>query len=226
MAIDNIFGKKNSQNLLHGTTTVGVCFKDGIAIVADKRASAGSLIASKRAKKIHKITDHIAITISGSVADAQVLVRWLQSQARIFYLNTEREPLISELVSLLSNVLHSYFKSLLPFITHFIVGGVDVLGPHIVFLDHAGSIQEEKYIATGSGSPIALGVLEDGYEENLTKDKAIHLALNALRSAIRRDVYSGDGLDLVTITKKAGLKIYSPKEIEKYIQMTSLELKT
>lgn len=222
----SIFGKNFVRDALHGTTTVGLCFKRGVVIAADKRASAGSLIASKRARKIHKISDNIAITISGSVADAQVLVRWLQSQARIFYLNTERAPLISELVSLLSNVLHSYFKSLLPFITHFIIGGVDVLGPHIVFLDHAGSIQEEKYIATGSGSPIAFGVLEDGYRENLNKDNAIRLVLNALRSAIRRDVFSGDGIDLAVITRRDGFKIYSPKEIEKYIRMSTLELKT
>lgn len=222
----DIFRETIINDALHATTTVGLCFKEGVAIAADKRASAGSLIASKRARKIHKIMDSVAVTISGQVADAQVLVRWLQSQARIFYLNTGREPLVGELVSLLSNVLHSYFKSLLPFITHFIIGGVDVLGPHIVFLDHAGSIQEERYIASGSGSPIALGVLEDGYREDLSKDKAIRLALNALRSAIRRDVFSGDGIDLVVITRRDGFKVYSPKEIEKYIQISALELKT
>jgi len=212
--------------ILKGTTTVGLCFKDGVVITADKRASAGSLIASKRAVKIHRITNYTAITISGVVADAQVLVRWLRTQAQIFYLNAERELLVGELVSLLANVMHAYFKSFLPFINHFIVGGVDTKGPHIVFLDHAGSVQEELYIATGSGSPIALGVLEDGYKEDLNEKDAIKLALHALRSAITRDVFSGDGVDLAVITKKHGFKLFSPEEIGRYIKISKMELST
>jgi len=212
--------------VLKGTTTIGICFKDGVVIAADKRASAGYLVASKRAMKIHRITDYTAITISGVVADAQVLVRWLRTQAQIFYLNTERELLVKELVSLLANVMHAYFKSLLPFISHFIVGGVDRLGPHIVFLDHAGSIQEELYIATGSGSPIALGVLEDGFRERMGEKDAIMLALEALKSAISRDVFSGDGIDLAVITKKKGFHLFTPDEINKYINLSRLELST
>ena len=115
---------------------------------------------------------------------------------------------------------------MIPFITHFIVGGVDISGPHIVFLDHAGSMQEEKFIATGSGSPMALGVLEDGFKEDLTRDEAIRLTLTALRSAILRDVFSGDGIDLAVITRKAGFKKLTPKEIDKYIKMSSLEVST
>jgi len=215
-----------TKKVVHGTTTVGLCFKNGVVIAADKRATAGSLIVSKRARKIHRVTNKIAITISGLVADAQVLVRWLQSQARIFYLNTDREPLVRELVSLLSNVMHAYFKSLLPFISHFIIGGVDNLGPHIVFLDHAGSMQEEKYIVTGSGSPVAIGVLEDRYNDKLTKKEGITLALEALRSAIRRDVFSGDGIDLAVITHKEGVHVFSPKEIDRYIKISTLEIST
>jgi len=212
--------------IIHGTTTVGLVFKGGVVIAADKRASAGSIIASKRAVKIHKITDYIAMTISGTVADAQVLVRWLRTRVQVFKLNVEREPTVIELVSLLSNVMHSYFKRLIPFITHFIVGGVDVTGPHIVFLDHAGSMQEEKFIATGSGSPIALGVLEDGFRENLNQESAIRLTLSALRSAMLRDVFSGDGIDLAVITRKTGFRKLTPEEIDRYIKLSSLEVST
>jgi len=223
-----MFGREflKDNGVFHGTTTVGLVFKGGVVIAADKRASTGSIIASKRAVKIHKITDYIAMTISGTVADAQVLVRWLRTRAQVFRLNVEREPTVIELVSLLSNVMHSYFKRLIPFITHFIVGGVDISGPHIVFLDHAGSMQEEKFIATGSGSPMALGVLEDGFKEDLTRDEAIRLTLTALRSAILRDVFSGDGIDLAVITRKAGFKKLTLKEIDKYIKMSSLEVST
>lgn len=222
---NNIFAGKNISPL-HGTTTVGLIFRDGVVIAADKRASMQNIIASKQAKKIHKINEYTAITISGVVADAQILIRWLQTQAQVFYLNVGRAPLIKELVNLLANVMHSYFKSLVPFISHFIVGGVDALGPHIIFLDHAGSIQEEKFIATGSGSPMALGVLESNFTNNLDQEAAITLALNALRSAILRDVYSGDGFDVVVITQESGVKFLSKEEKEKYLNISSLSLST
>ncbi|MCR8454956.1 MAG: proteasome subunit beta [Candidatus Korarchaeota archaeon] len=222
MAFDNEMKNK----LIHGTTTVGLVFKEGVILGADRRASAGYLIASKRAVKIHKITNYIAMTISGTVADAQVLVRWLQTRAQTFKLNVERDPTVLELVNLLSNVMHSYFKRLIPFVNHFIVAGVDVTGPHIVFLDHAGSMQEEKFIATGSGSPIALGVLEDGFRDDLTRDDAIKLVLTALRSAILRDVFSGDGVDLVIISREEGFQRLSPDEINKHIKLSYIETYT
>jgi len=202
------------MNALKGTTTVGVTFKNGVVIAADKRASAGTFIASKRAKKIHNITDKIVFTISGLVADAQVLVKWVRSQVMSLIYSTEREPLVSEVTSLTATVLHSNFRSLLPFLVHFIVGGVDRLGPHIFFLDHAGGKNEEKYIATGSGSPVALGVLEDGYKDGLDEDEAVNLALRALRSAISRDAATGDGVDLAIVTNK-GTRYLTPKEINK-----------
>lgn len=214
------------DKLLHGTTTIGLVFKGGVVLGADRRASAGYLIASKRATKIHKITDYAAMTISGAVADAQVLVRWLQARAQTFRLNVERDPTILELVNLLSNVMHSYFKRLIPFVNHFIVAGIDALGSHIIFLDHAGSMQEEKFIATGSGSPIALGVLEDGFRDDLTQDEAIRLALAALRSAILRDVFSGDGLDLAIISHDKGFRKLSPDEINRYIRLSYFEAYT
>ena len=211
--------------ILKGTTTVGVTFKGGVVIAADKRASAGTFIASKRAKKVHNITDKIIFTISGLVADAQVLVKWIRTQLKLQTLSTGREPLVSEVANLTATVLHSNFRTLLPFMVHFIIGGIDIRGPHIYFLDHAGGRNEEKYIATGSGSPIALGILEDGYREDLTEEEAILLALRALRGAISRDAATGDGIDLAIVTDK-GTKYLTPKEIEeklKGIQKVFLE---
>ena len=205
------------EKALKGTTTVGVTFKNGVVIAADKRASAGTFIASKRAQKIHNITDKIVFTISGLVADAQVLVKWIRTQVKTITLNTGREPLVSEVTSLTALVLHNNFRTLLPFMVHFIVGGVDKKGPHIYFIDHAGGKNKEKYVATGSGSPVAIGILEDGYKEDMTEEEAINLALRALKGAISRDAATGDGIDLVIVTEK-GTKRLTPQQIEERLQ--------
>jgi len=201
---------------LKGTTTVGLVFKDGVVIAADKRASAGTFIASRRAQKIYAITNKIVFTTSGLVADAQILVRWIQNHIRRLTIEREREPLVREVANLTSILMHNYFKSLLPFQVHFIIGGLDVLGPHIFFLDHSGAVQEDKFMATGSGSPIAFGVLEAYYKDRMDQEEAIMLALRALRSAIRRDAATGDGIDLAVITEK-GIRFFKPEEIDAYL---------
>lgn len=211
-----MFSRK--ENLaLKGTTTVGVVYKNGVVITADKRASAGTFIASKKAKKVHPITDKIVFTISGLVADAQVLVKWIQNYVRRLSIERERPPLVKEVASLTSVLLHTNFRSLLPFMVHFIIGGVDQLGPHIYFLDHVGSVHEGKYMSTGSGSPVAYGVLEAEYSPNLDEKPAISLALRALRSAIKRDAATGDGIDLVVVSDQ-GYRFFKPNEIEEYLK--------
>ena len=202
---------------LKGTTTVGITFKDGVVLAADKRASAGTFIASKVAKKIHPITRRIAFTISGLVADAQILVRWMKNYMNRLTLMRGREPTVREVANLVSVVMHDYFKSLSPFITHLLIGGYDRRGPHIYFLDHAGGVQEDKYLATGSGSPIAMGILESGYRDDLAEDEAILLALRALSAAMKRDTATGDGIDLVVI-KKEGIRTFTPKEIDELLK--------
>lgn len=207
----------NNYYALKGTTTVGVVFKDGVVIAADKRASAGTFIASKMAKKIHPITDKIIFTISGLVADAQILIKWIQSYVRRISIERDRDPLVKEVASLTSVLLHNNFRSLLPFMVHFIIGGIDQFGPHIYFLDHVGSIHEGKYMSTGSGSPVAYGVLESEYRPDLDEKSAISLALRALRSAIRRDAATGDGIDLAVV-KPQGYRFFKREEIEEYLR--------
>jgi proteasome beta subunit len=54
----------------------------------------------------------------------------------------------------------------------------------------------------GSGAEIALGVLEQGYKDNLTLKEARDLVTRAIKSAVSRDVMSGDGVDFLLITKE------------------------
>ncbi|GAG68457.1 unnamed protein product [marine sediment metagenome] len=74
------FQKKSiQQNVIKtGTTTVGLICKDAVILGTDRRASMAYYIASKTAKKLHKIQNHLFMTIAGSVADAQYLVELVE----------------------------------------------------------------------------------------------------------------------------------------------------
>jgi len=181
---------------LHGTTTVGLIAEDKVILAADKRATAGTLIASRRVKKIVKITDYAAMTVSGLVADAQALADIIREEARYYELVNNVPLTVRGLATLLSNILFS--SKWLPYLVQLIVGGYDSK-PRLYTLDPYGSIMEEKFTATGSGSPVAYGVLEENYRDDLTLEEAIRVAETAIRSAILRDSATGDGIDVVII---------------------------
>jgi len=94
---------------------------------------------------------------------------------------------------------------------------VDDRGASIYSIDPiGGAIEETDIVATGSGSPMAYGVLEDAYKEGITTDEAVELAVRAIHSAMRRDSASGDGIDVVKITEDEYREL-SRDEVEEII---------
>ena len=185
---------------LKGTTTIGVVCKDGVILASDTRVTMGTFVAHKKGKKVYKIDDHLAMTISGSVADAQRTVDILKANAHLFKLNAKRPMPVNSAARFIANLFFS--ARLAPLIARILVGGVDDTGPHVFSLDPFGSLTEEKCVATGSGSPIAYGVLEDKYREDTTVNDLLSVVVRAVNSAMKRDVASGDSYDVVIIDKK------------------------
>lgn len=188
------------HSALKGTTTIGVVCKDGIILASDTRVTLGTFVAHKRGKKVYKIDDHLAMTISGSVADAQRTVDILKANAQLYKLNTKRPMPVSSAARLIANLFFS--ARLAPMIARVLVGGVDSTGPHVFSLDPFGSLTEEKCVATGSGSPIAYGVLEDKYKEDMTIKDVLSMVVHAVDSAMKRDSASGDNFDMAVIDLK------------------------
>jgi proteasome beta subunit len=203
------------KELMKGTTTVAVKCKDCAVLVADMRASMNTLVASDHAKKIHQLNEYSAMTIAGLVSDAQYIVDIMQAQIRLFELDRKRKPKTSMIANLVKSMLYQQYRSYFPYYVQLIVGGWDKYGPHIFSFDLSGSLSEDDWFATGSGSPIAFGVLEALYEEKLSKDEGIELALKALKAAIKRDTATGDGIRAVVIDKD-GFKELSKEEIIKH----------
>ncbi len=182
--------------LATGTTTVGVRTRTHVVLAADRRATAGYYVAHKRTRKIVKITDYMAMTTAGLVADAQMLAEYLRIEAQYYEMQTGKRMPIQAAATLLSNIL--FASRLYPYVVQLLLGGYDTQ-PRLYSLDWFGTVTEEKYVATGSGSPTAIGVLEDGYSEDMSVDEAVELARRAVASSIRRDAFTGNGITVVVI---------------------------
>ncbi|HDI07158.1 MAG TPA: archaeal proteasome endopeptidase complex subunit beta [Candidatus Bathyarchaeota archaeon] len=200
---------------LRGTTTIGVTCKDGVILSSDTRVTMGTFIAHKKGKKIYQIDDHLAMTISGTVADAQWTVDILKANAQLYKLNQGRPMPVKAAARLISNLLFSARYA--PLLTQILVGGVDDAGPHVFMLDPFGSLTEEKCVATGSGSPIAYGVLEDKFKEDMSVSEALPVIVRAVNSAMKRDSASGDSFDVAVISKE-GYRELSVEEKKKILE--------
>jgi len=183
--------------VLKGTTTIGVVCKDGIILASDTRVTMGFYVAHKHGKKIYKIDDHLAMTIAGSLADAQRTVDILTANAQLYKLNMGRSLPINSAARLMANLLFSS-----RFATQVLVGGVDDTGPHVFSIDPLGSLTEEKCVATGSGSPIAYGILEDRYKEDVSVKEFLPIIVKAVNSAMKRDAASGDSFNVAVVDEK------------------------
>jgi len=182
-----------------GATTVGVVCPDGVILASEKRVSYGYLIVSKGGKKVFKITDRIGAACAGLVSDMQILVREVEAYSNLYSLDVSRPISVRSAAKLMSTLLFN--RRLAPLITQTIVGGLDEEGATLYALDIMGSVIPDEYAAVGSGTEIAMGLLEEGYKENLTIEEAKNLVTRAIKSAISRDIMSGNGIDLLIITK-------------------------
>lgn len=188
------------QLVLKGTTTIGLVCKNSVVLASDTRVTMGSYVAHKHGKKIYKIDDHLAMTISGGVADAQRTVDILKVNAQLYKLNMDRPMPVSSAARLIANLLFS--SRYAPLIAQVLIGGMDDTGPHVFSLDPFGSLTEEKCVATGSGSPIAYGILEDRFKEDMSAEEVLPVIVKAVDSAMKRDAASGDSFNVAVINVK------------------------
>ena len=204
------------EKILHGTTTVGIKASDGVVLCADMRASAGYFIANNNTMKIQKIYDHAGLTLAGGVADAQNLTDILRYHAKVHAVQKNENITIKSLARLCSLVFHQ--NRGYPFIADILIGGYDLSGPTLFNIDMFGSVEKKNYVTTGSGSPVAYGLLEDEYREDLSLDEAKIVALRAVKAAITRNIGTGDGINIALIDKD-GFRLLTDEQKKAVIKL-------
>jgi len=203
-----------SNELTIGATAAGLVFKDGVVLAADKRVSYGYTVLSRSGRKVFQIGDNLGMASVGLVGDMQTLARAMTAEVKIYVLENKRQMSVRGAAKLLANIL--YGSKLMPYYTEVLIGGLDETGPHVYTMDAIGSVLEDSYAALGNGAPVATGILDSQYQPDMSRTQAEELVLKAVRSAIARDITSGDGVDLLTITASGSeLKEYPASREQK-----------
>lgn len=195
-----------------GTTTVGIVAKDAVVLAAERKATMGYLVASQDAQKIYEIDEGLGMTIAGLVGDAQALLRYIKAELTLYKLQEEKRMSLESASTLIANILYS--RRFYPYIVQLVVAGYDSK-PGLFTMSPDGSVMPEKYFSTGSGSPVAFGVLENEFKPGMELDKAKKLAVRAVRAATKRDIASGgSGIDAVVISR-SGFKRLADEEVKR-----------
>lgn len=206
---------ENMEKLKTGTTTVGLVCSDGIIMASDRRATMGYFIASKDVQKVFQIDDHLAMTVAGSVADAQAIVRLMQAECKLYRLKNGRPMTVKNAATLLSNLMFQY--KWFPFFVQLLLGGTEGGRNEIYSLDPLGGVTEEKYTSTGSGSPMAYGHIEAAFVRDGSVKDNLKVAARAVMVAMARDAATGEYVDVITVTK-AGFRRLEKHEVLKLLE--------
>ena len=182
-----------------GATAVGITFDGGVVFASEKRIAYGNFLVSKSTKKTFEITPKVGATCAGLVADMQILSLQISALAKIRKMELKRDVPPNSIAKMMSNMM--YERRFFPLLTQVIVGGV-VGEPVIYTLDPLGSLLPDNYAAVGTGAELALGLIDSEYKKNMSEDTSKKLAIKAIKSSVQRDSASGDGIDILTITKK------------------------
>jgi proteasome beta subunit len=183
------------------TTIVGIKTKEGVVLASDRRASKGFFIGSKITQKITKIDDTLAVAIAGQLSDAEYMIKVAKAERRLMELRRGFPLTVKESARLIANLAYSGLKNYQPYFVELLVAGVDQEGGggHILAADMSGAITDEDFASSGSGSPIAYGVLESVYNKDMTNEQAKQIATKAVAAAMERDPGSGNGIDVLVI---------------------------
>lgn len=181
-----------------GATVVGISYNDGVILAAEKRVSFGNFVVNKNIKKTFTVTDQVGAACAGMVADMQILVRQVEALSKIRRLETRRSVPPNSVAKLMSVIM--FERRYFPLLTQVIVGGIDAKS-EIYTLDPLGSVLPDDYAAVGTGAELALGIIDAEYKPDMSEEKAKELAVRAIKSAIQRDAASGDGIDVLSVSK-------------------------
>jgi len=183
------------------TTIVALKCADGVVLASDRRATKGGMIGSKGVKKIYPIDAKKAVAIAGQLSDANYLINLVKAEAKLIEFDRGFPLTVKEVAKMLSNMLYSGMRNYAPYITEMLVAGVDETGSQVFEADISGAVTEESYTSSGSGSPMAYGVLEATYRAGLSTNEGAEIAAKAVKSAMERDPGSGNGVQVLKITK-------------------------
>ncbi|MEF8936572.1 archaeal proteasome endopeptidase complex subunit alpha [Halobacteriaceae bacterium SHR40] len=183
-----------------GTASIGVRTPEGVVIAVDKRIRS-PLMERDSVEKIHKADDHIGIASAGHVADARQLIDFARRRAQVNELRYGEPIAVETLTKEVTDYIQQYTQvgGARPFGVALIIAGIANGVPKLYETDPSGTPYEWKALAVGADRSDIRDYLEANYDDDLSLDDGVRLALEALES-VSEDGLEPEGIGIATIS--------------------------
>jgi proteasome beta subunit len=177
------------------TTICALKFSSGVVVAGDRRATEGISIAHRAIEKVFPADRYSAIAIAGAAGPAIEMVRLFQTQLE-HYEKVEGEVLTLEgKANQLSQLVREHLPmamqglGVLP-----LFAGWDTrrqVGRIFTYDMTGGRYEETDFHAVGSGGRDAKNTIKLGFRDDLDRNAAVELAVDALYQAADEDAATG-----------------------------------
>jgi proteasome alpha subunit len=200
-----------------GTTAIGITYKDGALLMADKRIKSG-LVDDRSIEKIFLIDGHVGAATSGLIGDARILIDFARVQAQSEKVTYGQEITVESLVKKVCDLLQQYtqYGGVRPFGASLLIAGIDETGVRLFETDPSGLSTGYKADAIGFGRDAAMEILEKEYKDDMNLNEAVDLAIKALKAGLEQGQSLGN-LSVGLVTRDEKFKILSPEETKDLI---------
>jgi len=202
-----------------GATAIGICAKDGVALVAFKSIHS-KLIVPESLKKIFEVDEHIAVTASGLIADARRLVETARVDAqrhRITYSESATVETIARSVCDLMQI-YTQYGGIRPFGVSLLIGGYDT-EPRLFEAEPSGAMTAYKADSIGASKKEVDEIIERKYKETMLLDDAVKLAIESLKRT-QDEGLNAENVEISLVSAKTKKhKSLSDREVAKYLKL-------
>jgi proteasome alpha subunit len=206
-----------------GAPSVGIRTQDGVVIAAQAQASS-ELMESESIEKIHKLDEHVGGASAGHVADARQLIDYARRMAQGNRLRYGEAVGVETLTKYVTDHIQENTQrgGTRPYGAALLIGGIeggvgeDGTGtPRLFSADPSGTPHEWKATVIGGGRQEIQGYLEDNWNEDISLEDGLSMALEALRE--HDEELDADSLSLAAISVDSGYEHYSTEEISELL---------
>ncbi|MEM2874548.1 MAG: archaeal proteasome endopeptidase complex subunit alpha [Candidatus Hadarchaeales archaeon] len=205
-----------------GLTALGIKVKEGVILAAEKRVRS-RLVEETSIEKIFQVDDHVGAAASGLIADARVLIDHARIEAQINRLRYDEPISVQTLAKRIGDIQQMYTQhgGVRPFGARLLIAGVDSDGAHLFETDPSGVVAAYKSQAIGGGAQAVTDFMEQKYDENMTLEEAIGLAVDALKNVVEGEI-NGDKIEMAIVpTETKSFKKLTSEEIGKHIKKSA-----
>eukprot|EP01137_Pigoraptor_chileana_P019509 Opistho-2@80641 len=206
-----------------GSTAIGIQTAEGVVLAVEKRITS-PLLETSSIEKVIEIDSHVGCAMSGLTADARTMIDHARVEAQSHWFTYNEKMKIESITQSVCDLALRFGEDLddgddvgetmsRPFGVALLIAGFDEKGAQLFHTDPSGTAYQYDAKAIGSGSEGAQTALQDAYHKSMTLREAEKTALTILKQ-VMEDKLNATNVELASVTKEAGFRVYPREELE------------